>query len=468
MALTLPGNYKINQLTLVSTYGRQAVDLTAIYQQLNIFESIFTSCITGYVTVTDTYNLISGLNYSLPIMGNEIIYIEAELPAYFIQNEKGDWVPGKPNIINFFGRVTDIKNISLVNEGAKNYEIHFSSEEFILDLNQKISKSYKNAKISDIVSSIFAEYFPNTFSSYEFEKTQGLQTVVFPNWNPIKAINWLASRAISAAYNTSCFFFYQSLYYDGYISDPQNCVGLDSRKSSSKFWFLSLDELISDWEGEVRKTIFYVPANNGANVSPTNPEGYMKFANALNYEVVHSFDTLKNISAGMFASKLIHHDITTKSYKPYNYTYDSTFGNYKHVDNSKLFTGVNNSDGKTFSDPNYTDSHIMVAPTGTYENPNRLNEISYTKINRIESLDTFRLKLLIPGDGLIQPGDLINFKLPSLEVGGNGRVFDMFYDGKYLVTSIRHTFTRKEYKMTLECSKESLKNDVRSFKPNYA
>ena len=120
MAFTLPGNYKINQLSIISTYGRKSVDLTAIYQQLNIFESIFTSCITGYVTVTDTYNLISGLNYSLPIMGNELIYIEAEVPDYFIQNDQGNWVPGKPNVVFFYGRVTDIKNINLINEGARN------------------------------------------------------------------------------------------------------------------------------------------------------------------------------------------------------------------------------------------------------------------------------------------------------------------------------------------------------------
>ena len=470
MALILPGNYQINYLTINSSYGRGSIDLKAIYQQVNIFESILTPAVSGYVTVTDTYNLISGLKYSLPIMGNEVIYIQAELPACFVQDENGNWVKGKPNIIDFYGRVTDIKNISLVNEGAKNYEIHFTSEELILDRSLKISKSYKDAKISDIVASVFTESFPKTFSSFQFETTQGLQTIVVPNWIPIQTINWLASRAISAANKrNSCFFFYQTLYStDGYNTDPQNCFGNPSTLSSSKYWFLSLDELISDWNGGVRKTILYIPANNGANISPTNPEIYMKFANALNYEVVHSFDTLENTSAGMFASRLIHHDITKKTFTTYDYNYDSAFANYLHVDSNPLFSGVINSTNKNFSDPSYSNSHIMVAPTGTNETPNHLEQISYTKLNRIKSLDTFRLKIIVPGDGLIQAGDLINFKLPSLEVGGNGQVYDTFYDGKYLVTSIRHTFTRKEYKMTLDCSKESLTNDVRSFNPKNA
>ena len=466
MPLTLPGNYNIQELTLISSFGKQIVDLIPLYSEIEIFESILSPSISGYISVTDTFNLISGLKYSLPIMGNEVIYIKAQLPDYYVENERGEWVPGDPNIIEYYGRVTDIKKISLINEGARFYQIHFTSEELILDRSLRISKSYKNSRISDIVQSIFTEYFPKTISSYEFEKTQNLQTVVIPNWNPLKAINWLASRAISAAYNTSCFFFYQSLYNDGYTSDPQNCIGKVNNQSSSKFWFLSLDEIIADWGSEVRKTIFYAPANNSAAILPTDPEIYMKFANAMNFEIIHSFDTLDNTTAGMFASRLIHHDITTKSFKTYNYTYNNTFNDYKHLDSSPLFNGVVNSTGKTFDAEDYTPSHIMVAPTGTSGNPNLLEQISYSRINRIQSLDTFRIRILLPGDGLIQPGDLINFKFPSLEVGGNGMAVDQFYNGKYLVNSIRHTFTRREYKITLDCSKETLNQDVRKLNLN--
>ena len=191
-----------------------------------------------------------------------------------------------------------------------------------------------------------------------------------------------------------------------------------------------------------------------------------KFANAMNFEIIHSFDTLDNTTAGMFASRLIHHDITTKSFKTYNYTYNNTFNDYKHLDSSPLFNGVVNSTGKTFDAEDYTPSHIMVAPTGTSGNPNLLEQISYSRINRIQSLDTFRIRILLPGDGLIQPGDLINFKFPSLEVGGNGMAVDQFYNGKYLVNSIRHTFTRREYKITLDCSKETLNQDVRKLNLN--
>ena len=462
--MILPGNYKINTVSIISTEGRKQIDLTAIYTQLNIFESIMTNCITGYLTVTDTYNLISGKNYALPIMGNEIIYIEAELPAYYIMNEKDEWVVGDPNVITYYGRVFDIKNLTLINEGAQNYEIHFCSEEMILSENLKISQSYKEKPFSDILTSIFNDNFKNNISSYEFERTLNNHTVVMPNWNPLKAINWLASRSVSAAHKTTPFFFYQSLYNDGSIVNPQNNFGKSTTTSSSKYWFISLDEMIAMWGGDVRKTIFYAPANNNSIYKPTDPESYMRFSNALNYEVTHSFDTLANTSSGMYASRMVTHDITTKSYKETNYTYEAEFQKYKyHVDNAGFFTGVKNSQGKTFSSPDYCDTHTMMTSSGTYETPNYLDTISYSRINRLQSLNTYRLNLLVPGDGLVEPGDLIEFKMRSLEVGDNGKTYDEFYNGKYLVNSIRHMFTRKEYKMTLDCSKESLNKEVRGY-----
>ena len=100
MPLTLPGNYNIQELTLISSFGKQIVDLIPLYSEIEIFESILSPSISGYISVTDTFNLISGLKYSLPIMGNEVIYIKAQLPDYYVENERGEWVPGDPKSLN--------------------------------------------------------------------------------------------------------------------------------------------------------------------------------------------------------------------------------------------------------------------------------------------------------------------------------------------------------------------------------
>ena len=461
----LPGQFELEALDIFSTYGSQYVNLIGIYQQINIFESILAPCLTGYVIVTDTFNLISGTQ-SLPIMGNEMIQFTFNAPDFKVQNEDGTWSSPKKNQISFTGKVTDIKNMSLVNEGAQNYEIHFCSEELILDKQIKISQSYKNMSLGTMVSKIFSQYYKNTSSSVEFEDTLHNQTVVIPSWSPLKAISWLASRSVSAKHKTPQFFFYQSLYNDGIVTSSNRSLTSDlSNQSSTKYWFLSTDELIDLWGGDVRKTIFYSPITKSMPTSPRNDGDSMNFSNALNYEIIHSFDTLNNVSRGMFNSRLLAHDITNKTLTKHDYNYDSNFGKYKHVNSSKFSTGVIDSFGKTFTDPEYAEAHKMLASSGTSENPNYLSNISSARLDRIQSLNNFRLRIILPGDGLTESGDLINFQLNSIEAGK--QALDPFYSGKYMVNSIRHTISRSpsEYRIFLDCSKESLNIDVKDFKP---
>lgn len=459
--MQLPGNYKIISLNLLSSIGRQIVDLMPLFNEIHIFESIFTSSVTGYVSLSDALNIISGANNALPIMGNEIIYMEIELPSYFYEKQDGTWTQPIDNIVNFIGRVTDIKNRSLdATERTQTYEIHFCSDELILDRNIKISKSYKNKTIWETVKNIFDELKP--VCSVLYEKTLQTYSFVIPNWHPLKAINWLSNRAISEKYNTSTYLFFQTFYSDGESAPESSNLYLDYKeKFWQKYWFVSLDYLLS-WDP--RKTIFFVPSNQ-LKPNPNNPKSYMSFSNALNYKITHSFDTLESNHFGLFNSKVILHDITKKQWKEINYSYDSEFSKYKHTNKDqtgKLFDGVINYDSNTFSE--YNDSLHMLFPSGSYENPNRLEKIASERMSRLQSLNFFKLQLLVPGDGLIESGDIINFKYPSPEEDGENK-YDRFYEGNYLVTAIRHKFST-DYSMTLECSKESLKMDVKDYNPN--
>ena len=102
-----PGTYSIKSLVVISEETAQSVDFSNIFTQIDIFESIYFPVITGFVTVTDANNLISGQN-SLPIMGNEIIYIELELPTFKLYVD-GKWDnEEQDNNVKFIGRVTKL------------------------------------------------------------------------------------------------------------------------------------------------------------------------------------------------------------------------------------------------------------------------------------------------------------------------------------------------------------------------
>jgi len=447
------GNYSIKQLVIIGE--KTSVNLSAVFTEINIFESIYSASLTGWVTVNDALNLISGSN-PLPIMGNEAIVIEVSVGDHASQQAitKKDKAV-KPTIKNiiFVGRVIDIKNRTMINERSQSYEIHFVSEEFVLDRNIRISKSFTDYNVDYIVEKVFSEFgLPDT---YEFEKTVRNANVVIPNWTPLKTINWLASRAISAEYNTPTFFFFQTLYNDGPTSGDRSSYTKSryTETTSNKFWFLSLDDLLAY---DARKKIYFRPGNVGIDT----PELDYQYANAYNYEVVNSFNTLTNNANGLYNSTLISHDITTKTWKKTVFNYDDGFDKFYHLEEFKMFPGLTDSKNNRFNSKNYKESLIIYNPTGTLENPNFTENISSIRSHRLASLDLFRVRITLPGDCTLESGDIVYFDLPSPETGGENKM-DTYYKGNLLITHIRHTITKVQYTITLECCKETIAAEVK-------
>ena len=63
------------------------------------------------------------------------------------------------------------------------------------------------------------------------------------------------------------------------------------------------------------------------------------------------------------------------------------------------------------------------------------------------------------GHSYLQAGDVINFQLPSLEPNkGNmkGYIYDEYHSGRYIITKLRHRLIRGQYKLVLECMKDSV------------
>ncbi len=457
-------NYKLNNLLLLSETGN--LDIRNIFTDINIFESIFTPTISGYIEIVDATNIISGTK-SLPLLGNEQIYIDLEVPQhkYYGQSDpiknsqtsSNDWIDNK-KYINFVGRVIDIRNRAMIRERSQIYEIHFVSEEAVLDKNMKISKSYKNKTIDYIVESIVKDFGTN--ATYEIEKTSGVTNVVIPNWNPIQTINWLASRSISMTYNTPTYFFFQTLYNDGPTSSDRISYNRSkfNKDFTSKFWFLSLDDMLAY---DARKTIFYRPGNLPEQlpnfISPALAN--YAYSNSSNYEITNAFNTLLNNSNGLYNSTLITHNITYKEWKKIPYNYKDQFDKFNHLANNQIYSGVQDVKGRRFDDQEYKESKVIFSTTGTKENPNHLEKISSPRLSRLASLSYFRIRLELPGDCTLESGDIVSFEMPSPEAGGEDK-FDKYYRGNFLITAIRHSINRNRYNITMECSKESLEEKV--------
>jgi hypothetical protein len=445
------GNFDIEELNIINLDTRKSIDISTIYLEINIFESIYSSTITGWITIADATNLISGSN-ALPILGNEIISMIVSVPEHkTYKNETSNKKQNRDSKkFKYIARIIDIKNKNIVNERSMGYEIHFASEELILDRNIRISKSY-NKTTTEIIKKIFDNF--NYTGSYQFEKTVGNTSVVIPNWTPFRAIKWLTNnRSISGAYNSPTFFFYQTLYNSNPGPDEYTISSYDDR-ISSKYYFLSLDYLLSY---DARKVIYYRP---NFDVDSRDYRSDFKFSNATNYQVLNTFNTLVNNANGLYNNTLLTHDIVNKKWKKEIFNYNDYFGKEEHLESYKLYSGNNDVKGNKFDSKEYKESLLIYNSVGTTDRPSFTEKISSRRTHRLATLEQFKIRITLPGDCTLESGDVVYFDLPSPESGGETK-FDEYYRGNLLITHIRHIISRSEYTMTIECCKESLSKEI--------
>ena len=67
------------------------------------------------------------------------------------------------------------------------------------------------------------------------------------------------------------------------------------------------------------------------------------------------------------------------------------------------------------------------------------------------------LKLVVKGQAYLEAGDLIDFRLRSVDEKNLYGEEDPQYAGKYVITKIRHQISPEKYMMVLECTKDSVK-----------
>ena len=66
------------------------------------------------------------------------------------------------------------------------------------------------------------------------------------------------------------------------------------------------------------------------------------------------------------------------------------------------------------------------------------------------------LKMTIKGQTYIEAGDVIYFNIRSIDEKNPEGFADPQYSGRYIIAKLRHTVADGEYKMILECAKDSV------------
>ena len=205
---TFPGDFELQKLTLTTPNRKGYINLKAAWSDLNIYEDMFANCLTGSIRIVDGI----GLMESVPIIGEETINIKIRTAGLKREREADVTGPfaGSQNegIMDLKFRVVKLSEASKLNESTMTYKLSMVSEEYILNLKQKVKKtsldpvSLEPRRVSDVVRTLYRQFFEKgrrkDAKKIFIEPTKNPTDLIIPNYTPFRAFNFLAGRAVSA------------------------------------------------------------------------------------------------------------------------------------------------------------------------------------------------------------------------------------------------------------------------------
>ena len=378
----------LHKLLLINYMG-EVTDLTDIFIQLNIFEDMTSSCMSGSILIEDGNNLIS----NFPIIGQEKIIISYSNPG--LKAKEYTFLVYKPEKIG--NKET--------NDKIQLYNLMFTSIELIKDQITSISRSLKG-KTSDVIYNILTQDWGlNYKGKYNIEDSDSHVDFVSPNWNPYKLINFFAQRSIPVNKKCPTYLFYQNM--NGY-----NFVSYESL----------LDKGVSDeWYYALTQT------EDGYDVDT-------KAKNVNSYYIEKWLDTVGGCNNGLYSGKYIEVNLSNKKLITNKYDYLKDFELFPSLYPNKLLPQnlINyeiNSDTK----------NIQVVYNNAIDKDvkkfNRWVLLRNAWLSQLKAISVVVEKTL-NSDTCV--GDIVNFNIPSREPTDNLKYAD-YVSGKFLIWSNRIT-----------------------------
>lgn len=467
-----PKSVVIDSITLTNFDKSQTMDLSNIFVDLNIYEDMYHSQLTGDISLEDTLELIQ----FFPIIGEETLNVKWHIPTTDI-NEYYD----SGNL-----RVYRIGNRAV--SGAKagkgmTYTLYFVSEEGITNLNSTISRSFNTKSASEIVKIVFDDYITSE-KEFDVEPTEGKLKLIIPNWKPFKTINWIAGNKSINKKENADYFFFESL----------------NKAKGPKFNFKSLTSLFE------QEPIFDIEFKV-QNISDGNRSKDMSTAsyNIQSFDFPKNADMIDNMTSGMYAQTWILHDPLRKKFVVSKLNHSEDFHddaidgnmmyskNLSNIMNPMQFIrmpggvnsfpssispskGLNNDKTKGVES---SPGRKGISYISERESPDELectsliSDIAAKRLFRAQQLNNYRITFPdIPGTNLIQLGSIVRFNKPHIAHDNDaynkmaGRFDDRFVSGNYLVMRLRHSISitpgesEFQYTISIEGAKNSFVEQV--------
>ena len=449
------GDFTVDDCRLILSSGIE-LDISGVLLEVQLYESIDTSAVTGTVSFANT----DGLSNSGPIIGQEYLKLKIRTPTF--TNEE--------NIIDFSENVLHVTNVTVSQIGNKG--------ELIL-MNVITSESVRNqgAVVSRSVEGTYDEFVETLLKNdlkctkkLDIESAAGRRKYVLPNTNPFDLIKIFRRKAVSAATNSPTYVFFEN--FRGYH-------------------FKTLEKMYGQ-----EPVMTYLESSFGADIGDKDQENPKKrlereLSTIQAASIINRKDTLVNMSLGALSSELTTFDVVTKQFNggngpktPFVYNYFDDRKNEKHInDFDKESTGDNpiysevTSENKRISDSVPVD---FLSFTATSDEKDTLHQpddgsLSYEPVKTNEWLQRRRsfmvnlhsgigLNLRVNGNTKVGAGDIVivNLRSPLINREAKRDSKDRYFRGNFLVTKIEHTFklAGSKHEMQMTVMKDSMESPL--------
>ena len=414
--------FKIRQLEIVSKVG--TIDVSGIFDELNIYDSIMMPCMSGNIVIRDALGLSSRLYFD----GSEYLNIN-------IGKENEEDATSFKKTFRIY-RQSDRKNI---NQTSEMYVLHFVSEELIYSKQQKIIQTYTGNHHKAAVS-ILKDYLKVKQVVGKIgiiEPSKGIHTYNFPNMSPFEALNWLAQRAISNEGLSNFIFFQNQLGYN----------------------FVSLSKLIT------QNVLFDV------NFNPKNltPSVAQELIGARDVRIGEQHNLIDNIQNGVYAGTFIGFDPLTRKITTNKINFQDIYKKSKHANKNPNITAARNRDGldgsqmynskislypfqSTRIDSSYTKSNDNITATIIDDTHNYI----FQRRAIFKNLMQRKVQMVLPGNFTITSGLNLNLMMPSRAISDdNSNPYDISLSGKYLIIGARHIIKYDKHETVVEVATDS-------------
>jgi hypothetical protein len=357
--------YEVSIHTPSSPNAPLHLNSPTMFVQLDIYEDLFSNVLKGEYTFKDT----QGWAELIPLIGDETLVVSYATPGaggtqVDTQSQDPTSQTASEEIFEQRFKVFDCVEVG-TGDRLKIYKLSLISEEYMFSKKMKVSKGYRGRSYSymtkDVMKKLNKES-ENLNKKLYIEETRSQQNAIVPNWTPFQAINFFASRSLSA--DIEPVDQEEGSENPPPTARPTGSLFVFYEKFGTGFFYESIESMILKQKLKDNIPLYQYSPKLAEN---TIFSSSLQYFSVEQFDVVSSFRTLENLGRGMFGSRLIAYDPIRMKYEDVKYDYyektadDTNETHDQNIDVTTTSTNVEQADDsqRVFSDFTATDTSAI-------------------------------------------------------------------------------------------------------------